>query len=127
MESNYKSLQAENYALREYVINLQSRLLDVQGECPQPPPNINLAHPHGAQPPVTSSSADPHAPNQSTGAGTPLEVVAQAVAGLQRGDHLAEGPQYSNRMKPEQGEGDSRSNEDISRQLQPDPLPSAMM
>ncbi|KAF3361291.1 hypothetical protein VdG1_00900 [Verticillium dahliae VDG1] len=39
MESQYKQLQSESYALREYVIHLQSRMLDTQGEYPQAPPN----------------------------------------------------------------------------------------
>ncbi|UKZ60101.1 uncharacterized protein TrAtP1_001387 [Trichoderma atroviride] len=37
LEHSYKSMQSENYALREYVIHLQSRLLDTQGEFPPAP------------------------------------------------------------------------------------------
>jgi len=48
LEDNYKAIQAENYSLREYIIHLQSRLIESQGEFPQPPPNVNLNHPtHG--------------------------------------------------------------------------------
>ncbi|KAF7542888.1 hypothetical protein G7046_g10096 [Stylonectria norvegica] len=32
MEVNFKTMQAENYALREYVIHLQSRMLETQGD-----------------------------------------------------------------------------------------------
>src|ERR1700704_4224975 len=46
LEDNFKAIQAENYSLREYIIHLQSRLIESQGDFPQPPPNINLAHPH---------------------------------------------------------------------------------
>lgn len=46
LEENYKGVQAENYSLREYIIHLQSRLLESQGEFPQPPANVNLNHPH---------------------------------------------------------------------------------
>jgi hypothetical protein len=46
LEDNYKAIQAENYSLREYIIHLQSRLIESQGEYPQPPPNVNLTHPH---------------------------------------------------------------------------------
>jgi hypothetical protein len=46
LEDNYKAIQAENYSLREYIIHLQSRLIESQGEYPQPPPNVNLSHPH---------------------------------------------------------------------------------
>jgi len=45
LEDNYKAIQAENYSLREYIIHLQSRLIESQGEYPQPPPNVNLSHP----------------------------------------------------------------------------------
>jgi hypothetical protein len=131
MENNFKSMQAENYALREYIINLQSRLLDAHGEYPQPPPNVNLVHPHTAQASVTSGGADPSVSSSAAGAGSSLEVVAQAVADLARGDHLAEGPQdgqqYADRMKQDPNDADVRANEEINRQLQPDGLPRAIM
>lgn len=43
MSERYAQLQAENYQLREYIINLQSRLLDSQGEIPELPSNIDLS------------------------------------------------------------------------------------
>ncbi|RKF53724.1 putative transcription factor kapC [Golovinomyces cichoracearum] len=46
LTDSLKASQSENYSLREYIIHLQSRLIESQGEFPQPPPNINLAHPH---------------------------------------------------------------------------------
>lgn len=46
LEDNYKAIQAENYSLREYIIHLQSRLIESQGEYPPAPPNVNLNHPH---------------------------------------------------------------------------------
>jgi len=49
LEDNYKAIQSENYSLREYIIHLQSRLIESQGEYPQPPPNVNLSHPHPRQ------------------------------------------------------------------------------
>jgi hypothetical protein len=45
LEENYKAIQTENYSLREYIIHLQSRLIESHGEFPQPPPNVNLSHP----------------------------------------------------------------------------------
>ena len=125
MENQFKATQSENYALREYVIQLQSRLLGTQGEYPQPPPNINLSHPghpHPTQAPapipptrgpeVASSSAGP-------AAGTPLEAVAQAVANLERAEHPYSTKQPNN--------DDSRAAEEISRQLQGDGIPTASM
>ena len=45
MSDNFKAVQAENYQLRDYIINLQSRLIESQGDFPQPPPNVDLPHP----------------------------------------------------------------------------------
>ncbi|KAH9871960.1 hypothetical protein J1614_006219, partial [Plenodomus biglobosus] len=43
----YKTLQTENYQLRDYIINLQSRLLETQGEIPPAPAGVDLNRPHG--------------------------------------------------------------------------------
>ena len=45
LDRGYKAIQAENYQLRDYIINLQSRLIESQGEFPQPPSNIDLHNP----------------------------------------------------------------------------------
>jgi hypothetical protein len=123
MEQSYKTMQSENYALREYVIHLQSRLLDAQGEFPQPPPNINLSQPpnapaqHAPPAPVQES-----VPSMNHGAGTPLEAVAQAVAGLAAQEQLAERqePYSSPTMKGVEGTDDTRSADEINRHLQAD-------
>ncbi|PWY93979.1 hypothetical protein BO94DRAFT_458571 [Aspergillus sclerotioniger CBS 115572] len=54
-----KQLQSENYQLREYIINLQSRLLDSQGEVPELPSNIDLSQPRNdiPVPPPGAASA----------------------------------------------------------------------
>jgi hypothetical protein len=134
MESNFKAMQTENYALRQYVINLQSRLLDAHGEYPQPPPGLSLAphHGHGGPPPPAANNAEPaQAAPAIPGAGTSLEVVAQAVAGLARGESQAALPTHPNRglkADPSQNDDDSRADEEIGRQLQADgSLPSAQM
>ncbi|EMC93002.1 hypothetical protein BAUCODRAFT_269899 [Baudoinia panamericana UAMH 10762] len=43
MESNYRQLQNENYQLREYILNLQSRLLESSSDVPPAPSHINLS------------------------------------------------------------------------------------
>jgi hypothetical protein len=43
MEASFKAVQDENYQLREYILNLQARLLDNQTEFPPAPSNINLS------------------------------------------------------------------------------------
>lgn len=120
MEQTYKAMQSENYALREYVIHLQSRLLDTQGEYPQPPPNVNLTQPAAAAPaPTTNTAAAPESSPNNAAVGTPLEAVAQAVAGLAAQEQMAERHQYPNAtFKNEPGSEDTRSAEEINRQLQ---------
>ncbi|QUC22560.1 uncharacterized protein UV8b_06801 [Ustilaginoidea virens] len=118
MDQTFKSLQSENFALREYVIHLQSRLLDAQGEYPPPPPNINLSQSTSALPPA---AAQEHA--SSVGAGTPLEAVAQAVAGLAAQEQLAQSQQQQRFVSPspfkrETGEDDARSADEMDPQFQ---------
>ena len=114
MEQAFKGLQSENYALREYVIHLQSRLLDVNGEYPPAPPNINLSPSTTAPPPAPSVAEQVSTP------GTQLEAVAQAVAGLAAQEQLAESQQRypSTSFKPEAREDDNRSVDEINRQLE---------
>jgi hypothetical protein len=56
MESSFKALQNENYQLREYILNLQARLLDNQTEFPPAPSHINLSA--GAPAQVSNASAE---------------------------------------------------------------------
>lgn len=134
MENAFKSMQSENYALREYVIHLQSRLLDAKGEYPQPPPNVNLSlgHPHGTAPPPmplppvsASESVAPH--TSGPAAGTPLEAVAQAVANLGRSEQASESQYVAHKLKPEGLNDESRTADEIQRQLQADGLPQPQM
>ncbi|KAK7426976.1 hypothetical protein QQZ08_006574 [Neonectria magnoliae] len=122
MEQSFKTVQAENYALREYVIHLQSRLLDVQGEFPPPPPNVNLSQPAPPTPGPPPSAPEPP-PSNPAG---PLEAVAQAVAGLAAQEQMAERQRYpSPQFKPEQVTEDTRTADEINRQLQqPDGTPA---
>jgi hypothetical protein len=126
MEGNYKTMQTENYALKEYVIHLQSRLLDTQGEYPQPPPNVNLSHPHA--PPT--NAARPASEREDSASGPSLEAVAQAVASLGsanlKRNELADGTAFAKSYKSEREE-DARTAVEISRQLQTDGLPAAPM
>lgn len=43
MESNFRTLQGENYQLREYILNLQSRLLESSADFPPAPSHVNLS------------------------------------------------------------------------------------
>lgn len=141
MEKANHALQSENYSLRQYVIALQSRLLDAHGEYPQPPPGLVLTPtipqqhnaPPAPGPAPTNPESAPAPMSAAPGAGTSLEVVAQAVAGLRNEQQHLQDPhsQYPNRaLKPEQQrtEEEARTDEEIGRQLQTEgALPQAQM
>ncbi|KAL8338750.1 hypothetical protein RB601_006216 [Gaeumannomyces tritici] len=139
MDNSLKTLQSENYHLREYVMQLQTRLLNTQGEYPQPPPGLSLGHPHGGAPAMQSPGPLP-APQMTAppacqepvapvpGAGTPLEQVAQAVANLGRAEHntadsSATSPFVDKAFKPIPMDEDARTADEITRQLH-DGLPA---
>ncbi|KAF2007099.1 hypothetical protein P154DRAFT_182893 [Amniculicola lignicola CBS 123094] len=96
----YKTLQTENYQLRDYIINLQSRLLETQGEIPPAPAGVDLTRQHGE--PSNPMSQVPHAPappvepqqhspaNSNNGGLSErqigeLQMAAQAAAAAQHG------------------------------------------
>ncbi|KAF2199250.1 hypothetical protein GQ43DRAFT_450406 [Delitschia confertaspora ATCC 74209] len=58
----YKTLQTENYQLRDYIINLQSRLLETQGEVPPAPAGVDLSRSHHEQQaqPQAHPPTEPH-------------------------------------------------------------------
>ncbi|KAH7386177.1 putative transcription factor kapC [Cadophora sp. MPI-SDFR-AT-0126] len=93
LEDNYKAIQTENYSLREYIIHLQSRLIESQGEYPQPPPNQH----HDA--PVA-----PMAPMNQLQASAARNIAA---AGLQSGKHGQESREYEDSKRYKQSTEDS--------------------
>lgn len=144
MEKANQALQNENYSLRQYVIALQSRLLDAHGEYPQPPPGLVLTptmpQQHGVPPPAPGQAPPNPEPVQGpmadistvpTSNASSLEAVAQAVAGLRDQRQLPEQqPQYPHiPAKPDQrSDEEARTDEEIGRQLQSETaLPSAPM
>ncbi|KAK6073041.1 bZIP transcription factor [Seiridium cupressi] len=117
MEHSYKAIQNDNYALREYVIQLQSRLLDVQGEVPQPPPNLQLPPPPRPAPPAPSSAIEPATNGPSAGS---LADVAAAVNGLRAHGAAADG--YSDGYSKFKAENEGPRRDDDARRLH-EPLP----
>ncbi|RDL31449.1 uncharacterized protein BP5553_09658 [Venustampulla echinocandica] len=133
LEENYKAIQGENYSLREYIIHLQSRLLESQGEYPQPPPNVNLSHPH--HPP--RQHPEQHVQHHAGGGGAPVAAMAPmnplnpsaarnlAAAGL---SNTAKHPQeeYERKAHTKDVAGEEPADEEIIRsQLQsPHGLPA---
>jgi len=94
LNENYKAVQAENYQLRDYIINLQSRLIESQGEFPQPPSNIDLPHPRSSE---HMQQQPPPAPSQAMGPSAVSQLqasAAQAVADMGSGKHHHEEAAY---------------------------------
>lgn len=117
MSQEYKALQAENYQLREYVINLQSRLLDSQGEVPELPGNIDLNQPRteisvpqpAPRPGQAGASAPPQGSPQSQVSianddMNSLNRIAEAGLGMRK--HPNEEAFLSNNFQARRGRGD---------------------
>lgn len=137
MENAYKMAQADNNALREYIIHLQSRLQESQIEVPHPPPHINLnpsAPPGSAGPPThglpqpayvqdDGPPAEPTPNTGSAGGASSLDAVAQAVQSLSRSD-----VSYKTEAADTQAAEDARTAAEIARQLQDsEAVPAANM
>lgn len=116
MSQEFKALQSENYQLREYIINLQSRLLDSHGEVPELPGNIDLSQPRAeisVPQPLTRPTQGGQAPQQ----GSPQSQVSIpnddmnslnriAEAGLGMRKHPNEEAFLNNNFQPRRGRGD---------------------
>ncbi|KAK4956512.1 hypothetical protein LTR10_006039 [Elasticomyces elasticus] len=61
METNYRTLQGENYQLREYILSLQSRLLESSSDIPPAPAHIDMQRSSSA----SRASREPHAAAES--------------------------------------------------------------
>ncbi|KAK0825092.1 hypothetical protein LTR02_014156 [Friedmanniomyces endolithicus] len=76
MEQNYRTLQSENFQLREYILNLQSRLLESSSDIPPAPAHIELPSSSGAP----RTSRDPHP------TGSPFQGQSQSQSLPRHGD-----------------------------------------
>jgi hypothetical protein len=132
MEHQFKSMQNDNYALREYVLTLQNRLMDAQVEIPPPPANLQIPLPHPATRPAShatashvNNTAPEPAPAPPSTVGAPsagsLADVAAAVAGLRA--HGGAVDSYS-KFKPE---NESPRREEDSRRLHESLPPSSSL
>jgi len=135
LEDNFKGIQAENYSLREYIIHLQSRLIESQGDYPQPPPNVNLNHPHSRQHEHMEhvqrhegSSVAPMAPMSQLQASAARTL---AVAGLNSAKHAQDDHTYGDhkRFKDNSNDDPAAADELIRSQLVggSDGLPTPMV
>jgi len=118
LEDNYKAIQAENYSLREYIIHLQSRLIESQGEYPQPPPNVNLSHPHARHEHIDhlqrhdGGPVAPMAPMSQLGASAARTLAA---AGLNSAKHSQDEHHYDQHKRFKDSNEDSAAAEDLIR------------
>ena len=74
MEHNFKALQNENYQLREYILSLQSKLLENQAEFPAAPAHANLSSTPSQQ--YRAESSYEQQPRDEQRAPPPAPVVA---------------------------------------------------
>ena len=93
VNASLKACQDENYQLRDYIISLQSRLLESQGEFPQPPFNIDIHHhsrnsgpPAPQQPAPTAQMAVPSPAINQLQAAAAQAVAADLTPGNQPHD-----------------------------------------
>ncbi|KAJ5118253.1 CAZyme family GH1 [Penicillium atrosanguineum] len=100
-----KHLIGENYSLREYVINLQSRLMDAQAEVPDLPPNIDLSQPPRHELTLAAGLSGPSAASQQPqhpgSANDDMNSLNRiAVAGLGMRKHPDDGSFMGNNFQP---------------------------
>ena len=131
LENNYKAIQAENYSLREYIIHLQSRLIESQGEYPQPPPNVNLNHPQSRHDHIDHLQRHEGAPIAPMAPMSQLQASAArtlAAAGLNSAKHGQEDHGYDQNKRYKDNADDPADEEIIRSQLQAssDGLPTSM-
>jgi uncharacterized protein YciI len=127
LEDNFKSIQAENYSLREYIIHLQSRLIESQGDYPQPPPNVNLNHPHARHEQQQQQQQHPEHLQQQRHEGAPVAPMAPmnslqasaartlAAAGLNSGKHAQEEQSYDSHKRFKDNSDESAAADDLIR------------
>lgn len=90
MQESYKSIQAENFQLRDYIINLQSRLIESQGEDAVPPPPHSLINP---TPPLQLISQSPP-PNNNSAPPPSSGTTASGTAGEKRNRDAVENSSF---------------------------------
>ncbi|PSN71855.1 hypothetical protein BS50DRAFT_237198 [Corynespora cassiicola Philippines] len=142
----YKTLQTENYQLRDYIINLQSRLIEIQGEVPPAPVGVDLtrSHPEPAslnqaqqqqpQPPQEQQEQQPQqqSPSNSNNGGLSarqigeLQMAAQAAAAAQHGPSANHGKHANEGLLDTGDYADKRQKMDETAQGQPFPLASPL-
>jgi len=116
-----KHLITENYSLREYVINLQSRLMDVQAEVPEIPANIDLSQPPRHElamaagltggVPAPGAGQQPQHPGSANDDMNSLNRIAVAGLGMRKnpddGNFMGNNFQPNKRVRGDENQGDA--------------------
>lgn len=128
MQESYKQIQSENYQLRDYIINIQSRLIESQGEDAVPPPPPVFLHP---APPLmlldtsqTTGAPQPSQPGQQVsppGQGshpgvTPGTMPQQSVLQVPQGVPIAAAPAHQPVISEIATAGQKRAHDDTTDQ-----------
>ncbi|KAJ5773722.1 bZIP transcription factor bZIP-1 [Penicillium paradoxum] len=108
LKDQVKSLVSENYQLREYIINLQSRLLEAQGEVPELPANIDLKlQPPGSVPAPGPPTQHPSSVSDDMNS---LNRIAAATLGMRKHpddtSFLNSNFQQNKRVRTDENQGD---------------------
>ncbi|KAK3063764.1 hypothetical protein LTS18_012943 [Coniosporium uncinatum] len=120
LSENFKAVQAENYQLRDYIINLQQRLLESQVPLPEAPASIDLSrHPHR---PVAESTAGPTM-SVSDLQDAQLQAAARQATAASERQHSHEEAQYlpGSQPFPAKTDGSGVNVEEIAY-AEPDPV-----
>lgn len=100
MEHNFKALQNENYQLREYILSLQSRLLETQSDYPPAPApsQVNQASTsapaNASHAPEPSSAADQRLRRDMHPPSDPVQAGHDAISQLRAAAAHADAPQH---------------------------------
>lgn len=87
LSENFKQVQSENYQLRDYIINLQSRLLESQGEVPPPPSNVDGLQPGKASQPPQAGTLPRLSELGAVGSQPPEAMVSHHESPLSRSSY----------------------------------------
>ncbi|EZF29353.1 hypothetical protein H101_06967, partial [Trichophyton interdigitale H6] len=110
---NYKAIQAENYQLREYIISLQSRLIDSQNEVPELPGNIDLSQPR-PEPAIVTSGGQQQGQQGQQGQGQQGQQGGQQQAGQQQGQQQGQQGHQQGGAAGQAGAGQHNSQSELN-------------
>lgn len=125
LSENFKAVQSENYQLRDYIINLQSRLLESQHEVPLPPSNVDglepgkahqSLHTHQQQMPAANQQPNNQSPHSQT-----LPRIAEMGAARTTPPHEQQSHQQNIARSPNSLQHQYGFDEQVAKRLKTSP------